>query len=346
MMNIAVRRSAIVALVALAGGCGYDSNAPALYDVPPVAAANEGLWVASASSPAILRLAPPQLLGDGRVTPSSTLTTSSATLFTVNGLAFDAAGTLWIASADDSLLLAFSSEALAASGSSVASRVIAPTERSLSAPSAIAFDRLHRLWVANFVAGTLVRFDSMQLAASGAPKPAVILTGLSRPTAIAFDASGSLWVANSHTNLVVKYSAAQLEVSGSPTPQVVLSAFGSSLSNPFALAFDASGTLWVSNVGKGTIVGFGSQKLAAAGSPPPDVELATNSLPFGIPVGLALDGQGSLWIVSAEGALLELARSQLDASGAKDPKARLLVNGHTLLSGLAFWPKPPGLPIN
>jgi sugar lactone lactonase YvrE len=255
-------------------------------------------------------------------------TTSSATLLTVNGLAFDAAGTLWVASADDSLLLAFSAEALGASGPGVASRVIAPVDRSLSAPAAIAFDGLQRLWVANFVAGTLVRFDPAQLAAGGAPTPAVTLRGLSRPTALAFDESGSLWVASAHTNLVVKYSAAQLDVSGAPIPEVVLSGFGSALSNPFALAFDAFGTLWVTNVGKGTIVGFGSQKLEAAGSPAPDVELSTSTFPFGIPIGLAFDGEGNLWVVSGEGALLELTRTQLAASGAPEPGAAIRGRSH------------------
>lgn len=345
MMGITARRLAI-ALTAAATACGYDSNAPDQYDTLTVPDANEGLWIASGSSPAILRLAPTQLLSSGRQIPSATVTTSSATLFTVSGLAFDASGTLWIASADDSLLLAFSPEVLAASGFSVASTVIDPTERSLSAPSAVAFDRLQRLWVANVKTGTVVRFDPGQLAAGGAQTPVVVITGLAQPTALAFDAGGSLWVANSQTNTLVKYSAAQLGASGAPTPQVVLSASESSISNPFALAFDAVGNLWVANVGKSTIVAFAPEALAATGSPLPRIEFSSRTSSSQLPVGLAFDPRGDLWVTSAEGSLLRFAAGDLTETGTPEPTAELFLNGHSLLSGIAFWPTSPGLPIN
>jgi sugar lactone lactonase YvrE len=345
MMSITVRRSAIVVLIALASGCKYDSSAPERYR-PPIVDANEGLWIASASDPAILRLAPAQLLSSGRQTASATITTSSATLFSLNSLAFDTAGTLWIASANDSLVLAFSPEVLATSGLSAASTVIAPTDRSLSAPSSIAFDRLQRLWVANFETGTIVRFDHEQLGSDGAPRPTVIITGLSRPAALAFDASGSLWVANSRGHTVVKFSAAQLEASGAPTPQVVLRAAESSISIPFALAFDVFGNLWVANVGKATIIAFSPEQLTATGSPAPHIELSSRAGSFGIPIGLAFDDQGSLWVVGDAGALHKFAREKLNTTGAPEPSAQLLVNGHTLLSGIAFWPMPLELPIN
>lgn len=337
MIGIAVRRLAIV-LIAVAIACGYDSNAPDQYGTPPVPDANEGLWIASGSSPAILRLAPTQLLSNGRQIPSATVTTSSATLFTVNGLAFDASGTLWIASADDSVLLAFSPEVLATSGFSVASTVIAATERSLSAPSGVAFDRLQRLWVANVKTGTIVRFDPGQLASGGAQTPAVVITGLSQPTALAFDADGSLWVANSQTNTLVKYSAAQLETSGSPRPEVVLSASESSISNPFALAFDAIGNLWVANVGKSTIVAFGPEALTATGSPLPRIQFSSPTAASELPVGLAFDAQGNLWVTNGGGSLLKFAAADLTETDAPEPSAELFVNGHTLLSGMAFWP--------
>lgn len=344
-MRNALCRSSLVALLVVATACSYDSSAPERFD-EPISDVNDGLWIASGSSPAILRLAAPQLLAGGRQNPSATVTTSSATLFTINSLAFDRTGTLWVASEDDSLLLAFSPDALAASGFTAASRVIRPTQRSLRAPSAIAFDRLQRLWVANFETGTLVRFDPEQLAASGAPTPAVIISGLSHPTGIAFDAEGSLWVANSRSNTVEKYSGAQLEASGSPTPQVELSAIESSLSTPFALAFDVLGNLWVANVGKRTVVAFSPEALTASGSPAPRVALSSLEGSFGIPVGLAFDAQGSLWVVSGEGALHSFTSATLAATDAPEPSAELLLNGHTLLSGIAFFPVPLGLPIN
>jgi sugar lactone lactonase YvrE len=347
MMETLLRRSAIVTLIALAAGCGYDSNAPESYSTPPVADANEGLWIASGIDPAILRLAPGQLLSNGRQAPSTTVTTSSASLLTINGIAFDDGGTMWIASADDSLVLAFSPAILATSGLSEASTVIAPVDQSLRASAGIAFDPLQRLWVANFETGTIVRFDPEQLALGGARTPAVTITGLSGPTALAFDARGALWVANSPAHTLFKYSAAQLETSGSPRPEVVLSAVEGSLSNPFALAFDATGRLWVANIGTATIVAFTPEMLAATGSPAPEVAIVSlGESSFVIPVGLAFDAEGSLWVAGGDDAVYRFPQSTLSATGKPAPSAQLFLNPHSLLSGIAFWPKVPGLPIN
>ena len=346
MMDLALRRSAIVTLLVVAGACGYDSNAPE-YDPPPIADANEGLWVASGIDPAILRLAPSQLRSNGRQVASTTVTTSSASLFTISGIAFDDAGTMWVASADDSLVLAFSPEILATSGLSEASAVIAPVEQSLRAPAGIAFDRLQRLWVANFETGTLVRFDPGQLAFGGGQVPAVTIAGLSGPTALAFDESGALWVANSHSSTLVKFSAAQLDASGSPRPEVVLSASEGSLSAPFALAFDASGKLWVGNIGTAAIVAFTPELLAATGSPAPAVTIASlGEGSFVIPVGLAFDADGSLWVVGGDAALYKFAPATIAVGGKPEPSTQLFVDDHSLLSGIAFWPKVPGLPVN
>ena len=347
MMGFALWRSAIVVLIAIAASCGYDSNAPELYGAPPVADANDGLWIASGIDPAVLRLAPSQLLSNGRQVPSTTVTTSSASLLTISGLAFDEDGTMWIASADDSLVLAFSPEILATSGLSAASTVIEPIEQSLRSPAGIAFDRLQRLWVANFETGTIVRFDRGQLAFGGAQTPAVTIAGLSGPTALAFDASGALWVANSSKDAVLKYSAVQLETSGFLTPDVVLSASDGSLSSPFALAFDAFGKLWVGNIGTGAIAAFSPEMLAATGSPAPEIVIASSGAgSFVIPVGLAFDADGSLWVAGGDNALFRFAQSKLGATGKPEPSAQLFLGGQQLLSGIAFWPPPVGLPIN
>lgn len=330
-------------LAVLAAGCGYDRQG--LYD-PPAASAIEGLWVASGSEPAILGLAPEQLLASGSKTARAIITTSSATLFTVNGIAFDTSGTLWVASADDSRLIAFSAAALAASGFAAASRVVTPIDESLSTPAAIAFDEAHRLWVANAETGTLVRFDAAQLGAGGALKPAHVIRGPTRPSALAFDASGSLWVANIRTSNIARYSAAQLNDTGFVTPAVALRPLGNAFLNASALAFDAAGNLWVAYVGSSTIVAFGPEQQSVSGTLAPRIVLTPAVGSFGLPVGLAFDGDGSLWVVSAEGTLHRFAASALLASGAPAPSEALLLPGHTLLSGVAFWPKPGRLPLN
>lgn len=324
----------------ITAGCGYDSTDPGRYD-PPTAVLNEGLWIVSGSASAIERLAFSQLVTSGTPSPVTTVTTASASLAALNSIAFDADGAMWIASQDASLLLAFSPARLAASGLQVATRVIAPTAGSLNRPIGIAFDRRHRLWVLNSVNGTMVRFDG-----AGASAPAVVIAGVGHPSALAFDATGSVWVADIRVSTVAKYSAAQLEVSGSPAPEVVLSATQSSLANPSGLAFDATGNLWIANLGNETVVSFGPAQLGVTGSPVPRVTLSSTEASLASPAGLAFDGEGSLWVMNVDGPLVKLARAELAATGTPSPSVRLQLDGLSSFWGVAFWPKPNGLPLN
>ena len=106
----------------------------------------------------------------------------------------------------------------------------------------IAFDATGRLWVANGnnSQNTVVAFSPSQLAATGSPTPAVTLSAsagsLANPTGLAFDASGNLWVANTTAPSIVEFSASQIVSSGAPTPNTIIT--GSSLSEPFGIAFD------------------------------------------------------------------------------------------------------------
>lgn len=329
------------ALVAILGGCdSYKTTA-----IPHSAPIPEGLWTASGIPSAILRLSPAQLSDTGARIPATILTTPSARLFTLAGVAFDQTGTMWIASADDSLVLAFAPTALANSGSSPAQVVIEPIDGSLSRPSSIAFDREHRLWVANNYSGTLVRFDPAQLAAGGPQRPAVAITGLGHPTAIAFDAGGTLWVSDNTDHTIAGFSPAQLAVSGKPDPSVVLSSSEGSLLNPSGLAFDAAGNLWVANITGNNVASFSPAQLTASGAPAPRTVLFPTVTRLDLPVGLAFDAAGSLWVVGAAGSLTKFDRASLDARGA-EPSARIALPAHSLLWSAAFWPKPGGLPLN
>jgi sugar lactone lactonase YvrE len=279
-MRLTALRAASALLLAVAVGCADDSTAPAP-PPPPPPSAQDGLWTGSGTPAAILRLDPTQLSDNGKRDPATTLTTPSARLETLITVAFDPAGAMWIASADESLLLGFAPGALASSGSRAATSVLQPIAGSLSGPTGLAFDSQHRLWVANILSGTLVRFDPAQLAAGGAQVPAVVVSGAGNPVALAFDAAGSLWVSDNQLNTVVMYTAAQLALSGSPAPARVLTV-ASALMNPTGLAFDAAGNLWVANTGFQNLLAFSPAQLADTGSPAPHVVISSNagSSPF------------------------------------------------------------------
>src|SRR3989449_11146058 len=150
---------------------------------------------------------------------------------------------------------------------------------------------------------TLVRFDGAQLAAGGAPVPAVVLSGLGHPTALAFDGDGSLWVSDNVAQTIAKYRGADLTASGSPAPAVVLTETENAFPLPLGLAFDADGNLWVANLQARNVVAFSPAQLAVTGAPTPQVVLSSTDGSLALPVGLAFDAEGSLWVVGGAGTL-------------------------------------------
>lgn len=313
---------------------------------PPGSSKNVGLWTAAGAAPTVLRLAPDQLGISGAVSPRTAVYASNAELIQPVGVAFDASGTLWVASFSDSVVAGFRTATIARSGATDASIVIRQSGRSLSGPAGLAFDAAHGLWVSNVGNGTLVRFDSAQLAESGAPVPDVVISGAGVPTALAFDASGTLWVSDTRSRTISAYRAAQLAASGSPAPAIVLSANGSSLANARGIAFDAAGNLWVANSGARTIVAFSPAQLAASGAPAPRVVLSPAAGALPVPVALAFDAGGNLWAMSNTGILEQFAAAELTSSGTRTPAVRLELTDYLLLWGIAFWPVPGGLPLN
>ena len=363
-MNARLRRAALPLLV-LAGaiGCGDVTTTPNPSDGgadttvkhhPPhvdpdtgaVSPLETGLWMASATPSAVLRLAADQLDATGARAPATAITTPSGALLTLVSVAFDTDGSLWVAGRDDSRLLRFAPSALAGGGERLAATVILPNAGSVDQPTGLAFDRQHRLWVANNHNGTLARFDREQLAAGGAVAPAVVLTIGGRPTGLAFDASGALWVSDHAAVTIAKFSAAQLEASGVATPEVVLQATDHSFANPCGLAFDAAGNLWIANAGNASISVFSPGQLAASAAVVPARSITAAGTTLGVPAGLAFDAAGNLWVLGAESVLTRFAPASLAGDGEQPPSARLTIAGYTAFWGAAFWPRPAGLPLN
>jgi sugar lactone lactonase YvrE len=353
MTRSSVVRRILLAVVAFTVACGYDGTSPYSQTPPPPpdgapssTTPRDGLWTASGSDPALLRFGATQLAASGTVAAGTTITTASASLMTLNAIAFDDAGTMWVASQNDSLLLGFAAGRLETTKVAIATHVIAPANGSLAAPTGLAFDRQKRLWVANSTAGTLVRYEPVQLSTGGRQVPSVTLTGIGRPTAVAFDASGALWVSDGNANRIARYGAAKLAASGAPAPDVVISGGASTLQAPAGLAFDTDGRLWVANGERRDVVAFGAAQLAAGGSIAPAIVLVPSNRSVSVPTGLAFDDAGSLWVVSGDGLLARYDRAQLTASGEPNASATLRVDAHVMLWSLAFWPKLRGLPIN
>lgn len=270
-----------------------------------VAVDNNGdLWVALSHGNIIAEYTFGQLSASNpTATPAFTLDGNGGALNQPAGIAFDANGNLWVANAGANTVVEFSAAQLAPgavltvgpTGKPVPFITIAASAGSLDGPLGIAFDFNNNLWVANGKGGTVVEFSAGQLAASGAPTPAVTLSdaggSIVGPIGLAFDAGGDLWVANGGTgqNTVVMFAAAQLTVSGGPVPSVVLSSTAGSLASPAGLAFDNSQNLWVANSAAPTVAEFTVSQIATSGSPEPNVVVRTRATSLGLPVGVAFD---------------------------------------------------------
>jgi streptogramin lyase len=118
--------------------------------------------------------------------------------------------------------------------------------------SGVATDQNGNVWVANYYGDSISEVNTcgtLKLdAATGG--------GVRRPQGIAIDGAGTVWVANFQGN-----SLSEIGGSSSATPGMFLSpssGFGTdaSLLEPYGLAIDASGNIWVSNSGKNTLTQF------------------------------------------------------------------------------------------
>lgn len=337
-------RSAVTLLILILTACGTDSSPT---PTPPAPLPLDGLWTVSGSPSAILRLDSAQLADTGKKIAATAVTTPSAGLNTISGVAFADDGTLWVVSQDDSLLLGFAPGTLSASGSHVASVVISSNRGSLSGPTGIAFDRAGQLWVANPGNGTLVRYNPEQLTASGAPTPRVTLSGFGHPTGIAIDRVGGLWFSDRAAGTVSRLTFGTLSTTGTPQPTVEIQSIDNSLSAPSGIAIDSAGTLWVANAQNATVVGYAFEQLRDSGATVPHVVIeSAGAGALFVPVGLAFDTSGSLWVINISGAIAKFSHDQLAASGAPVPASSIRLLGQVLCWGLAFWPKPTGIPLN
>src|SRR5438309_1442945 len=205
------------------------------------------------------------------------------------------------------------------------------------------------LWTVSGSPSAILRLDPTQLTDTGQRVPAPIVTtpsaGLTPLAGVAFDGAGSLWVSDNQFHVIYRYTAAQLAVSGSPPPAFVLTA-ADSLVNPTGIAFDAAGNLWVANNGRSNLLAFTPAQLAGTGPLEPSVVIHSNAASLSIPLGLAFEEDGSLWVVGGTGVLVKFAPASLGTTGAPVPSVRLRISGRVLFWSVALWPKPRGLPLN
>jgi sugar lactone lactonase YvrE len=102
------------------------------------------------------------------------------------GLAFDAAGDLWVSLGLINRLVDFA-PSQQVNGPAVPTLTLGGVATSLSGPRGLAFDSSGNLWVANLGGNAILEFTASQLGSSGDPVPNVVIETTSPPAVLAFN---------------------------------------------------------------------------------------------------------------------------------------------------------------
>ena len=182
------------------------------------------LWVVSNAWNKVYEYTKSRLARSGGPTPQTTISDFPST--PIFGVAFDASGDLWVSTVKS--VVEFSKVELAKAHP-------APTVTiSSSGGAQLVFDASGDLWMATGggpdcfstpCTNEVVELTKAQLATSGSPRPAVVISStkpgapgsLYGPYSLAFTSSGDLWVENFDNNTTIEYGRDQLSKSGSPT---------------------------------------------------------------------------------------------------------------------------------
>jgi sugar lactone lactonase YvrE len=267
-------------------------------------------------------------LGGPYRTPKVTLSTDVAS---PQGLVFDPAGDLWVASASG--LTEYARAEL--TSASPRPKVVVTGGSGLAG---LAFDSAGNLWVDDYGANKVYEYAKNQLTRSGDPRPKVTISGetsftgdvLLQPVGLAFDGAGDLWVGGEGSGQLVEYTKSALTKSGSPAPKVDNSAVPPA-SHVEDVLFDSAGNLWAAEGDGGSLVEYKKNQLThppaspiadVSTSMPPAVSVRWNGMNG--PQGLAFDPSGNLWVTDYP------AETVLEFTGAQLRKTSSLVPHQTI----------------
>jgi large repetitive protein len=173
----------------------------------------------------------------------------------------------------------------------------------LSQPVGVAVDSSGKLYVANSAASSGV--PSVQVYPPGSAAPSQTISGpstaLSTPSFIALDASNNIWVANVSANSVEEFANS---ATGDVPPANIIAGTRTLLSAPQGIAFDSIGRLYVAI---NNALGFQDAVLvfgpSASGNVKPLNILCGASTAVNNPTGIAVNSQGTLFVVNSAVAL-------------------------------------------
>ncbi len=197
------------------------------------------LWLVSNAWGKVYEYTKSELANSGGPAPKTTISGFPST--PIFGVAFDASGDLWVSTVKS--VVEFSKAELAKAHPTPTVTI------SSSGGAELVFDASGDLWMVTGggpdcfgtpCTNEVVELTKAQLATSGSPSPAVVISStkpgaagsLYGPYSLAFTSSGDLWVENFNNNTTVEYGRDQLSKSGSPTPLRIIAGPASGMNFP------------------------------------------------------------------------------------------------------------------
>ncbi len=329
------------------------------------------------------------VLGQSDLVINNACATTPTGLCDPQGIIFDPTGNLWISDRNNNRVLEYlSSNLITGDGAAnvlgqpdlVTNNGCTTTPTGLCYPEGLAFDPTGNLWISDNNNNRVLEYLSSNLI-TGSPATVAIgqpnlytgsqnqqdvlnLKDLSSPFSATFDSSGNLWVADSNNNRVLEFTPpfSTNEVASVVLGQPNMFSSGcattpTGLCQPFSLAFDPTGNLWISDSANNRVLEFLSSNLitgdgAANVLGQPDFISRTCTIsPTGLcsPQDLNFDPTGNLWIsdLGNQRVLEYLSSNLITGDGAANVlgQPNMFTNGCTTTptglcypSGLAFDP--------
>ncbi|MGB6719529.1 MAG: choice-of-anchor D domain-containing protein, partial [Terracidiphilus sp.] len=216
------------------------------------------------------------------------------------GVTVDGAGDLFISDLDNNFVV----ELPAGGGAPIA---IDPVVNGigLDYPCGMVVDGAGNLFIADVDKGRVVEVP----AGGGAPiaiDPMVNGEKLSYPVTLALDSAGDLFIADEFGQRVVEVPDVAENPSGAGATAIAPMVNGQSFYQPYGVAVDAAGDLFIADAGNDRIV-----EVPGGGGAPTAFDPTVNGGGLSDPIGIALDAAGDLFIAdSLNNRVVEVERSQ------------------------------------
>lgn len=274
------------------------------------------------------------VFGQSDFTSTGHATTATGLYFPAEAIA-DSAGNVWVSDIFNNRIVQYMKSFTNGMAASIVlgqpdfttGSIASPSQNGLGDPLGMAFDAHGNLWVAD--AGLRVLeftppFRSGMAATVVLGQPSFTAeahtsgaAALNYPTEIAFDANGNLWVVDQENNRVLEFNPpfttgqSARVVLGQPdftSSSPATTATG--LSQPYGIAIDGSGNVWISDLGNIRVLKFaapfsnGQAASLVLGQPNFTTSAVTGNgqIDIGEPEGMAFDSVGNLLSRNRSGA--------------------------------------------